>query len=252
VIREVSEYGYPVFRMPAGVEFWRPELWSAMIGRVPGQYFLRTGRVPDRTEPRSIHTIDSVVFNDEGDEVVLSLVELEWGEGETSTQFLPLMRTVLPASPGLHSPEISQKLYEDRSLVAFAVDTDSAFFGPRSWLVYDAFLDEEFPEFVLSLFWEEESFCLLLVAGGESGAFRFRLDSPTRIAPLSSSRLRKDEVGDVFIGDSQVELFIPAYVSSEIPEAETAGDVIGRFVYETKAGHSLTVGLLRPTDSGLS
>lgn len=77
MISEISKHGYPVFRMPRGLEFWSPAQWSKMICRIPGHYLLRTGRLPDPPERRRVRAIDSAIFSGKDDEVVLSLVELE-------------------------------------------------------------------------------------------------------------------------------------------------------------------------------
>ena len=64
--------------MPWGVAYWKPHLWIEMIKGIDPAYFHETGRIPEDKIVDEIHPIDCTVYNDEGDEWVLSLVNLSF------------------------------------------------------------------------------------------------------------------------------------------------------------------------------
>ena len=243
----LSPYGFPVFDMPEGIEYWPLTTWLDMIGAIPPRYFVATSRMPADREPVRVRAVDCATFHEEGDELVLSVVELEMSGGSPVLLLLPLMRTVLADVPELRYSQLHRKLAADGSLVAFGIETLSDSHGARSWLVYDAFLGDEVLSLLKALFWPEHFFYALNVRGGEHGSFRFVTDEPVPRPRRSAALLERDREGNLEVSYRTHRLSIPADITASSLDPKAA-DPAGVIRYEGRDGSSLVVGILEARD----
>jgi len=206
-----------------------------MVEGMTPDYFRFSPRFKTNKLVKAVTHIGDVQYYDEGNWWAIVLIEIQFSDNTKWLSLLPIMRTIMSSAAPNHQTDIERKLRERPELIAFGVVTKSEVYGKRNWVAYDAFLDNEFSNLLLRLFWKNETFYSLesISAKGEQVIFTAEVSRAEIEPKIDNQRTTSfDESGNVRIVYKLVHLCIPKIVgSSECVKHEIGKKEVGKIEY---------------------
>lgn len=208
---------------------------SRMVEGMTSDYFHFSPRFKTNKQVEAVKHIGDVQYYDEGNWWAIVLIEIQFSNNTKWLSLLPIMKTIMSSAAPNHQTDIERKLRETPELIAFGIVTKSKIYGKRSWVAYDAFLDNEFSNLLLRLFWKDETFYSLESISAKGAQVIFTAEvSREEIEPkIDNQRTTSiDESGIVRIEYRSVHLFIPKIVgSNECVKHEIGKKEVGKIEY---------------------
>jgi hypothetical protein len=244
-----EKYIYPTFKVEDDVHAWERFLVQA-IPKIAQQYFPANPRFKDLGQITSPSLVDYMGIYEEGDWWALTIIKVNDSIGSPRYLFIPLMADS-PAAPG---SLMSDRFLPGISTIAFIIETDSQFYGSRSWVVFDALADPTFRYKLLYFFLQKENvannqvnaYITVNISGLGQFDFHLKDDVRIRMEKIRSSALRITRSGDTLVKYGAYRLVIPQTLATvNTWELETSGGVVGWITYSGPQGTNLVVGILK-------